>query len=84
MPQTIFSFCSKFPQRYKLYFIKCNIYEKMFFRDSLLQDFAYRISIGWWIFAVSGVITIILTTVTVGRQAIKAATANPVDAIKSE
>jgi len=56
----------------------------MFFRDSLLQDFAYRISIGWWIFALSGVITIILTIVTVGRQAIKAAMANPVDAIKSE
>jgi putative ABC transport system permease protein len=52
--------------------------------DSLLQNFAYRISIGWWIFALSGVITILLTLLTVGWQAVKAATANPVDAIKSE
>jgi len=52
--------------------------------DSLLQNFAYRISIGWWIFALAGIITIILTLITVGCQAIKAATANPVKAIKSE
>ena len=52
--------------------------------DRLLQDFAYRISIGWWIFALSGVITIILTLLTIGRQAIKSASANPVDAIKKE
>ena len=49
-----------------------------------LQDFAYRISIGWWIFAVAAIITIVLTLLTVSFQAIKAATANPVKAIKSE
>ena len=52
--------------------------------DKMLQDYAYHISIGWWIFALAGIITIILTLITVGRQAIKAATANPVKAIKSE
>jgi len=52
--------------------------------DSLLQNFAYRISIGWWIFALAGIITIILTLITVGWQAIKTATTNPVKAIQSE
>ena len=52
--------------------------------DKMLQDYAYRISIGWWIFALAGIITIALTLITVGWQAIKAATANPVEAIKSE
>ena len=52
--------------------------------DKMLQDYAYHISIGWWIFALAGIITIILTLITVGRQAIKAATANPVKAIKAE
>ena len=52
--------------------------------DSLLQDFAYRISIGWWIFVVSGMITILLTLLSVGWKAFKAASANPVDAIKME
>ena len=52
--------------------------------EKMLQDYAYRISIGWWIFALAGIITIALTLITVGWQAIKAATANPVEAIKSE
>jgi len=51
--------------------------------DSLLQDFAYRISIGWWIFAISGVITIVLTLLTVGWKAIKVAKTNPVESIKN-
>jgi len=52
--------------------------------DKMLQDYAYHISIGWWMFALAGIITILLTLITVGWQAIKAATANPVKAIKSE
>jgi len=52
--------------------------------DQYLQNFAYRISMGWWIFAVAGIITIVLTLLTVGGMAIKAAMKNPVEAIKSE
>jgi len=52
--------------------------------DKMLQDYAYHINIGWWMFALAGLITIVLTLITVGWQAIKAATANPVKAIKSE
>ena len=52
--------------------------------DRMLQSFAYRISISWQIFLLAGIITIALTLLTVSFQAIKAATANPVDAIKSE
>jgi putative ABC transport system permease protein len=49
--------------------------------DTMLQDYAYHISIDWWIFALSFVTTITLTLLTVGRQALKAATSNPVNAI---
>jgi putative ABC transport system permease protein len=52
--------------------------------DNMLQDFAYRISLGWWMFTVAALITIALTLLTVGVKAIKAAMANPVKAIKSE
>jgi len=52
--------------------------------DQYLQNFAYRISISWWIFAVAGIITIVLTLMTVAGMAIKAAMKNPVEAIKSE
>ena len=52
--------------------------------EKMLQDYAYRINIGWWIFALAGLITVALTLLTVGWKAFKAATANPVEAIKSE
>jgi hypothetical protein len=52
--------------------------------DRMLQDYAYRIHISWWMFLIAGIITILLTLLTVGRQALKAATTNPLEAIKSE
>jgi ABC-type antimicrobial peptide transport system permease subunit len=55
-----------------------------FWLERMLQDYAYRIDIGWWMFALAGIITVVLTVLTVGWQAVKAATTNPVEAIKSE
>ena len=52
--------------------------------DTLLRDFAYRINIGWWMFALSVIIIITLTLLTVGWQVYRAATANPATAIKTE
>jgi putative ABC transport system permease protein len=52
--------------------------------DGMLQDYAYRITIGWWMFALAGIITTVLTLLAVGWQALKAATANPVESIKAE
>ncbi|MGN7824535.1 ABC transporter permease [Chitinophaga sp. 22536] len=50
--------------------------------DRWLQDFAYRISIGWWVFAVTAFLAILITIVTICLQAIKAARANPVVALR--
>jgi putative ABC transport system permease protein len=52
--------------------------------DGLLQDYAYRIPISGWIFVLAGIITLLLTLITVSWQAVRAATANPVEAIKAE
>ena len=49
-----------------------------------LQNFAYRISLSWWMFAVAAMITIALTLLTVSVQAIKAAIVNPVKVIHNE
>jgi len=49
-----------------------------------LQDFAYRISIGWWIFIAAGVIAMLIALFTVSFQAIKAALANPVKSLRTE
>jgi putative ABC transport system permease protein len=49
-----------------------------------LQNFAYRISIQWWVFALAGAVAVITAIVTVSYHAIKAAIANPVDSLRSE
>ena len=49
-----------------------------------LQDFAYRISIQWWIFLFAGIISILIAFFTVSFQSIKAAVANPVKSLRSE
>jgi len=52
--------------------------------NSWLQDFAYRITIGWWVFAVAGIAALLLALFTISFQAIKAATANPVKNLRTE
>jgi putative ABC transport system permease protein len=49
-----------------------------------LQDFAYRISIQWWVFALTGILALLIAFVTVSFQAVKAAFANPVKSLRSE
>jgi putative ABC transport system permease protein len=49
-----------------------------------LQDYAYRIDIHWWVFAVTGFATLLIALITVSFQAIKAAVANPVKSLRTE
>lgn len=49
-----------------------------------LEDFAYRISIGWSVFLVAGVIALLIALLTVSFQAIKAAIANPVKSLRTD
>lgn len=51
---------------------------------SWLQGFAYRIEIGWWIFALAGGLALAIALLTVSYQAIRAALANPVEALRYE
>jgi len=49
-----------------------------------LEGFAYRIPIQWWMFALAGLLAIVLALITISFQAIKAALANPVKSLRSE
>jgi putative ABC transport system permease protein len=49
-----------------------------------LQDFAYRTDISWWIFGTSALLALIIALATVGFHAFRAATANPVKALRNE
>jgi putative ABC transport system permease protein len=55
-----------------------------FTMNKWLQDFAYRIEIGWWVFALAGGMALLIALLTVSTQAIKAALANPVEALRYE
>ena len=49
-----------------------------------LGNFAYRIDIAWWMFALAGGLALLIALLTVSTQAIKAALANPVEALRYE
>jgi putative ABC transport system permease protein len=49
-----------------------------------LQSFAYRISIGWWVFVMAGIAALLIALITVSFQAVKAALANPIKNLRTE
>ncbi|HEY6503046.1 MAG TPA: ABC transporter permease [Chitinophagaceae bacterium] len=49
-----------------------------------LEDFAYRISIAWWVFIAAAAIALLIALLTVSFQAIKVAVANPVKSLRTE
>ena len=49
-----------------------------------LEDFAYRVGIEWWMFVLAGGLSLFIALLTVGTQAVKAALANPIDALRYE
>ncbi len=55
-----------------------------FIMHNWLQDFAYRINIQIWVFAIAGVLAILIALLTIGIQALKAAVANPVKSLRTE
>jgi putative ABC transport system permease protein len=55
-----------------------------YFMNNWLQSYAYRIHIGWWVFAVAGIFAVFIAVATVSVQAIKAAVVNPVKSLRTE
>jgi putative ABC transport system permease protein len=55
-----------------------------YFMNKWLSDFAYRIDIEWWMFALAGALAVLIAFLTVGFQSVRAALANPVKSLRSE
>jgi ABC-type antimicrobial peptide transport system permease subunit/AraC-like DNA-binding protein len=55
-----------------------------YYMHQWLQDYVYRITISWWLFAAGGLAAIIIALATISFQAIKAAIANPVKSLRNE
>ena len=56
----------------------------IFLLNKWLERFAYKTELSWWIFGLAGLSAIIIAILTVSWQSIRAATSNPVDAIRYE
>jgi putative ABC transport system permease protein len=55
-----------------------------YFMHHWLQNFQYRTTISWWIFAAAGAGTLLITFVVVSFQTVKTAITNPVESLRSE
>ena len=49
-----------------------------------LENYAYRIDVSWWIFVIAGLLTIVISLITLSFQAIRAAMDNPVKSLRTE
>jgi ABC-type antimicrobial peptide transport system permease subunit len=52
--------------------------------SSWLASFAYRVEMSWWMFALAGVVAIVLSMLTISSQAVKSAFENPVSNLRAE
>ena len=52
--------------------------------DKWLADFPYKITIAWWMFALAGLVTLLIAFLTISVQAFKTALANPVKSLRTE
>jgi putative ABC transport system permease protein len=52
--------------------------------DNWLENFAYRVDMNFWVFALSGLSALIIALITISMHAIKAARANPIKSLKYE
>lgn len=55
-----------------------------FVMNKWLENFAYKVNIGWWVFLLAGIIALVVAVITISFQAIKAAIANPVNSLRTE
>ncbi len=55
-----------------------------YFMGQWLQNFVYRVEMGWWVFALAGGLALLIALLTISFQSIKAALTNPVRSLRNE
>jgi putative ABC transport system permease protein len=55
-----------------------------FFMEKWLENYIYQTLISWWIFALTGAITLLITWLTISFQSVKAASRNPVISLRND
>lgn len=54
------------------------------FMQEWLKEFAYRITISWWMFLMAGASAVIIAALTIGFRAVRAVSVNPVNSLRTE
>jgi putative ABC transport system permease protein len=52
--------------------------------NNWLEDFPYRITIGWWMFGIAAAVAVVIALLTVSFQSVRVAVANPVKSLRAE
>ncbi len=84
---TVFELISMLSKEFTKWVLIANIIAwplAYYIMNNWLNNFAYRINITLWVFIISGITVLVIALLTVSSHAIKAATANPVKALKYE
>jgi putative ABC transport system permease protein len=84
---SVMEICSLLTKEFVLLVVLANVFAwpvAYYAMSRWLEDFAYRVDIGWWVFALAGGSALAVALVTVSFQAVKAALANPVEALRYE
>ena len=56
----------------------------IYFMNLWLENFAYRINLEWWMFAIAGLLGLLITVLTVSFHSVKVALAEPIGAIRED
>jgi len=82
--QTIVGLLSKDFIQLVLFAIVLAVPIAWYFAERWLENYVYRIQMGWWIFAIAGTLALTIAFLTVSLQSISAALANPIEALRDE
>jgi putative ABC transport system permease protein len=52
--------------------------------NNWLKEYSYRVSISWWVFVLTGILSLFIVAATVGYQAVKAAMTNPAKSLRND
>ncbi len=84
---SVVEICSLLTKEFVLLVLLANVFAwpvSYYAMSRWLEDFAYRVDIGWWVFVLAGGVAMVIALLTVSFQAVRAAVANPVEALRYE
>lgn len=55
-----------------------------YFMQQWLQQFSYRVTLQWWVFAIAGLAAVLIAGITISYQVIRAALRNPVTSLRAD